>query len=159
MVNLNNMGCSLINFKRVHRSCKGDVIGISYWGYTDGVTYYNIKSVSDEDDSMAIDLQSIGKLDKNGSDIYCGDIIKFNDSTVSYSDNGRDSEEVLSIGSVYWNAEECRWDITGRESIELDDLIQNLCISEIIGNVHTTPMILNSATPMIVNSIKVEQQF
>lgn len=151
MFNLNNLDKNLINFKRVHKSYKGDLIGISYWGYTDGVNYKDIKAVRDEDVSLAIDLESIGKLDKNGSVIYCGDIIQFNDCAVSYSDNGKDFEEVMSMGCVYWNAEECRWDITGRESIELDDLIQNLCISQILGNVHITPQILNSA--------KVEQPF
>lgn len=84
-------------------------------------------------DSNAIVMQYTGLKDKNGKEIYEGDIVRNNHNANFY---------------VFWQEDECRWrllgsygdEITGNSGIMFN--ARNLEGSEVIGNIMENPELL-----------------
>lgn len=86
--------------------------------------------------------QFTGLIDKNGKEIYEGDILQTLDAEYIPSECGSEYEDCHTIGTIYWNEDRLGWDLTNRVSIEMDELDMNY--TEIIGNVHESPELLNN---------------
>ncbi|MBU7320299.1 YopX family protein [Paenibacillus oleatilyticus] len=76
----------------------------------------------------------------NGQEIYEGDIIQFPDPCTR-SQSGYE----LSTGVIEWHADEAKFDVTGRESVDLETFWEDIDMAEVIGNIHEHPHLLEEA--------------
>lgn len=79
--------------------------------------------------------QSTGRKDKNGKEIYEGDIIRFLDESESYTDCGYEYEEYIEVGEVIYNKQLQGWDVTNRYC-EREDVWHYMEYIEVIGNIY-----------------------
>lgn len=89
-----------------------------------------------EDWSKIILMQYTGLKDKNGNEIYDGDILSFIDFDFNSDD------EFLNYGLVEYYVSEMRFFITNRNSVEMDEIDFEKEV-EIIGNIYENPELLN----------------
>lgn len=98
------------------------------------------KGVPIEDEFIL--MQFTGWKDTNGHDIFEGDVLRFPDSESNTSEMGTEWYDIESIGVVEWDSEQYRWNITGRQSIEMDEIeFEHSCI---IGNIYKNPELLTA---------------
>lgn len=94
----------------------------------------------DRNDSVL--MQYTGLKDKNGREIYEGDIMRYRDSYDCSTESGYDFEEFLNVGQVIYNEEKARFDITNKSDIGYDDWIETVSECEIIGNIYENSELL-----------------
>ena len=94
--------------------------------FVDSITAVN-KALSNDE---YIWMQSTGRLDKNGKEIFEGDILKFEDM----------------VGEVYWWKEKGGWYIRAQSKYGGEgsaNIWQYKSVQEILGNKFTNPELLN----------------
>jgi uncharacterized phage protein (TIGR01671 family) len=79
--------------------------------------------------------QYTGLKDKNGKEIYEGDIVTYPDGDGGYEY----CDETISSGVVTWGDESALFYITNNYSAEFPDIWDRVDEMEIIGNIHDTP--------------------
>lgn len=85
-----------------------------------------------EHDDMFILMQSTGLHDKNGKEIFEGDVVK----------GKSDSFRLSCYGEVYWDEEFCRWRINDKKRNRQYEVDWRWKL-QIIGNIHEHPELLN----------------
>ncbi|MED1801807.1 YopX family protein [Brevibacillus porteri] len=86
----------------------------------------------------AVIMQFTGLRDKNGKEIYEGDILRYPDAY----DSGSDWEETLSVGAIEWDASQAQFTVTNRHSVDLECLFEDIDEAEVIGNIYENPDLL-----------------
>src|SRR5690554_736873 len=76
-------------------------------------------------------MEFTGLKDKNGKEIYEGDIVRFHYKTGVYK-----------IGIVVWNDLFGSWDIDCSDFVSYKSLKQYKSVSEVIGNIYENPELL-----------------
>ena len=85
--------------------------------------------------------QYTGLKDKNGKEIYEGDIVLYKDWERCYEGGGNDS--FINKGVVEYSESNCCFNVTERETIDIEDVLyegnEDL---EVIGNIYDNPELL-----------------
>ena len=86
-------------------------------------------------------MQYTGLKDKNGKEIYEGDIVLYKDWERCYEGGGNDS--FINKGVVEYSESNCCFNVTERETIDIEDVLyegnEDL---EVIGNIYDNPELL-----------------
>jgi uncharacterized phage protein (TIGR01671 family) len=87
-------------------------------------------------------MQSTGLHDKNGKEIFEGDIVRYMDAYDTSTESGFDFDEFDNVGEICWEPTKPGWAITFRETIGDDDFWESLSEAEVIGNIYENPDLL-----------------
>lgn len=86
-------------------------------------------------------MQYIGLHDKNGKEIYEGDIILYEDWEMAYEGGGNDS--FINKGIIEYVESNCCFNVTERQTVDVADVLyegnEDL---EVIGNIYDNPDLL-----------------
>ena len=89
-------------------------------------------------------MQSTGMLDRNGKEIFEGDILRYPDAYDCSSENGYDWEEALSVGEIEWDSNQAQFTVSNRQSVDLECFFEDISEVEVIGNIYENPELLQS---------------
>lgn len=87
-------------------------------------------------------LQYTGLKDKNGVELYDGDIIQYLDAWDTSTESGFDWDEYTNTGVISWSDREARFTVSNLESIEIDQLIEEIGNCVKIGTIYENPELL-----------------
>ena len=114
------------------------------WIYCDAII--NGWAILNENGGMAkINPETVGQYtglhDKNGKEIYEGDIVLYQDWEMAYEGGGNDS--FINKGIVEYCEDNCCFNVTERQTVDLADVLykdnEDL---EVIGNIYDNPELL-----------------
>lgn len=92
-------------------------------------------------DENWIVMQYTGLKDKNGKEIYEGDIVLYEDWESCWEGGGNDS--FINKGIIEYIDENCCFNVTERQTIELADVLyEENDTLEVIGNIYENPELL-----------------
>ncbi|MFK4167223.1 YopX family protein [Paenibacillus lautus] len=85
-------------------------------------------------------MQYTGLKDRNGKEIYEGDIVRYPDAYMNGVDG--DWDEVTCVGEIKWDDDQAQFYVTNRESIDNEDFWEAIDEAEVIGNRWDNPDLL-----------------
>ena len=89
-------------------------------------------------------MQYTGLTDKNGKDIYEGDIVSYLDGNEWSTESGYECEEFLNRGVINFDTEYARYDVTNKEGVDYEDVFEGGGDFEVLGNIYENPELLNT---------------
>lgn len=106
-----------------------------------GQDIINDKDIQLQRDDGFILMQYTGLKDKNGKEIYEGDIVLYEDWEICWEGGGNDS--FINKGIIEYIDENCCFNVTERQTAELADVLykENDTL-EVIGNIYENPELL-----------------
>lgn len=93
--------------------------------------------ICDCDDAVL--MQYTGLKDKNGKEIYEGDIVQYLDGYETSTESGYDCEEFNNRGVIFFDNECGRYDVTNKEGLSYDDLFDCGVDFIVLGNIYKNP--------------------
>lgn len=103
--------------------------------------YYNDGDLLKPNKEKYTLMQYTGLHDKNGKEIYEGDIVLYQDWEMAYEGGGNDS--FINKGIVEYCEDNCCFNVTERQTVDLADVLykdnEDL---EVIGNIYDNPELL-----------------
>lgn len=87
-------------------------------------------------------MQSTGIHDKNGKEIYEGDIIRYLNGEITSTPNGMEGDEFETNGVIFWDGEWAQWDVTNRIDVTREEVFTEISNCEIIGNIYEHPNLI-----------------
>lgn len=114
-----------------------------YWGFSeDGLNFTNPLTINGGFlEAQENSNQFTGLHDKNGVEIYEGDILDYPDCSFSPATGEYDDE--ISRGEVGWDNEEARFVVSNRMTVDMEDFKWDE--SEVIGNIYQNPELLEES--------------
>ena len=123
----------ILDVSSIHLKTKKVIIG-----YSLNRDNYGNKSFSFDNIEL---MQYTGLHDKNGKEIYEGDIVLYKDWEMAYEGGGNDS--FINKGIVEYCEDNCCFNVTERQTVDIADVLykgnEDL---EVIGNIYENPELL-----------------
>ena len=130
-----------IKFRGQQINTKKWVYGYLYRNKGLYVICENIRYAEEEPIFLDTIGQYTGLHDKNGKEIYEGDIVLYQDWEMAYEGGGNDS--FINKGIVEYCEDNCCFNVTERQTVDLADVLykdnEDL---EVIGNIYDNPELL-----------------
>lgn len=123
-----------IRYRQPIRNRDGSFKEWFYWGFINGQWIENAIHLNGLD-TRTESQQFTGLTDKNGKDIYEGDILNVCDWGGEHTS--------LGIASVEWDSDEIGWRYSKGLVEDAYDMYKSLNFSKIIGNIFSNPELLN----------------
>jgi len=140
-----------IHFRAWHKKIKDWVLATNF--LIDGVGFYywtglgcKLKMLNEDDRDNIILIQFTGLKDKNGKEIYEGDIVKVFAYEELFEVIFNQTLSMFQFGSFQIRS------ISKLNNLGYDDLILNNC--EVIGNIYENPEVLSNSSPPVRTSDK-----
>jgi uncharacterized phage protein (TIGR01671 family) len=108
------------------------------WERLPALEYGERNSFNNEETDRHILMQYTGLVDRNGKDIYEGDIIK--GEAITWSDSGHYAGTRVTLGIVKYD--HARFYLEDKETSARPDLAMGSAYHEIIGNIYEHPELL-----------------
>lgn len=90
-------------------------------------------------------MQYTGLKDKNGKEIYEGDIVTFEDAHYSISENGQEFGVFQNAGVIKWDCDYAQFYVTNRQSVDSESFFDYIGETEVIGNIYENPSLLEES--------------
>ena len=130
-----------IKFRGQQINTKKWVYGYLYRNKGLYVICENIRYAEEEPIFLDTVGQYTGLHDKNGKEIYEGDVVLYKDWEMAYEGGGNDS--FINKGIVEYCEDNCCFNVTERQTVDLADVLykdnEDL---EVIGNIYDNPELL-----------------
>ena len=130
-----------IKFRGQQINTKKWVYGYLYRNKGLYVICENIRYAEEEPIFLDTVGQYTGLHDKNGKEIYEGDIVLYKDWEMAYEGGGNDS--FINKGIVEYCEDNCCYNVTERQTVDITDVLyrdnEDL---EVIGNIYDNPELL-----------------
>ena len=120
----------------LHFTKGGKVNSIEYWNTPFDLKSYHVRNL--------VLMQSTGLKDKNGVEIFEGDIVRYTWDMLS-DVNATEKGKKVRISKVFWSDWRASWAV-GKKSCNNDlfKYARNGNTVEVIGNIYTNPELLSS---------------
>ena len=129
--------------KESHIEKLQDLCEDDYW-YDGETDMWSVLYDSHNEQERFVALQYTGLKDKNGTEIYEGDIVLYEDWTESWEGGG--NESFINKGIIEYNESNCNFNVTERMTIENEDVLyEGNETLEVIGNIYDNPELLKEA--------------
>lgn len=90
-------------------------------------------------------IEYTGLKDKDGREIFEGDVLRYLDSYNWSTEYGYDFEDFLNVGRIIYDDKLARFDITNKSDISYDDFIYEVENYEVIGNIYENKELLEES--------------
>lgn len=129
--------------KQSNHACFAHELKYTHFIYQDVFMDFGLGGLSEFEVNPKTVGQYTGLTDKNGTKIFEGDIVTYEDAEADYE--GYHDNVFLNCGEVEISA----WDgicFTNRQTVEMSDLYENetMVDCEVIGNIYDNPKLLRS---------------
>lgn len=119
--------------------------GISFL-HSDTIAITTYENVYAPPNAHVVDKETVGQYtglkDKNGKEIFEGDIITFEDAHCYSSENSTEYDFFKNVGSIKYDNEQAQFFVTNCQSVDLKTVFEYINESEVIGNIQDNPELI-----------------